>query len=487
MKDLIQQYLDRGISRRNFLSGLGAVGMSTVAANSMARSLAPFQPPAGDVSTESTPSWMREVRGSGGALLVAQLKAAGVEYVFFSPSNAQVPIYDALVDEPNMHLIEGLNENALIAMANGYAKASGKTPFVLFTRPGLLNSMAQVFNNWKDQVPTIIAVDWGSMGTMGMDGHEDIDDLDQVVQPMTKWHWIAETVERIPDVTRRALKFASTAPSGPVFVGYPQDKLRDEGKALIMDQAKFSLPMKIRPDAVLVEQAARLLLEARNPLLYVGDEIVRCGAEKEVVELAELLGLPVTRGSGLLAWSMPFPTRHPLYLGAYLREMRYPGEVDVMLNLGSRMPYATAVGLSNEGSRPKVDPKIKLIQIRLDPTNLAREYPTELPIVADAKLATIDLLAAIRSMASEARLKQIRATRAQKTGEYTAKMRNFRQSIARSRWDASPITVARMGVELEEVLEKDTCFLIESVSGSDMETLMSFDGSDDQYFSHIGG
>src|SRR5579862_5067039 len=86
MKDLIKKYLDRGISRRAFLSRLSALGLTTSAANTMAGSLSAFQPPEPQAATTTAP-WMRDVRGTGGALLAAQLKAAGIEYVFFNPSS----------------------------------------------------------------------------------------------------------------------------------------------------------------------------------------------------------------------------------------------------------------------------------------------------------------------------------------------------------------------------------------------------------------
>src|SRR3990167_1505755 len=86
MKDLIKQYMDRGLSRRQFLAGLGSVGLTSTGADAMANSLAPFlaQDPAG----EATRPWMRQMRGTGGALLVAQLKAAGIRHLFCNPSAA---------------------------------------------------------------------------------------------------------------------------------------------------------------------------------------------------------------------------------------------------------------------------------------------------------------------------------------------------------------------------------------------------------------
>src|SRR5207245_2026233 len=143
-----------------------------------------------------------------------------------------------------------------------------------------------------------------------------------------------------------------------------------------------------------------------NPLRYVGDEITWCRAQKDVVELAELLGTPVSReATDVIGWSVPFPNRHPLFVGGYLPEMRFPGEVDVMVNLGSRLPWGERV---NAGT--------KLVQVRLDPANLARTAPTDVAIVADIKLAAQDLAAAVRSMATDARLKQIGDGRAARLG-----------------------------------------------------------------------
>lgn len=478
MKELIKQYLDRGISRRGFLSGLAAFGMSSAAAKTMARSLSPFSVAAEEANTEAAPSWMRPMRGNGGSLLVAQLKAAGVEYIFFNPSSGEAPIFDALVDEPNIHLIKVLQEGALAAMADGYAKASRKTPFLLVARPGLPNAMTQMFNSWKDQIPMVVSVGFSRIDTLGQDGFENTDHIEDMSAPITKWHWVAEKTEKIPEITRRAFKFASTTPCGPVFVGYPDDTLSRETDAMIMNQEKFSVPMNIHPDPAAVERAARLLLEAQNPLLYAGDEVVWSGAQHEVLELAELLGMPAAQPPGSVAWSRAFPTRHPLFLGDYRQQMRYPGRVDVMLNLGGRMP--------NPGARLKIFPDVKLIQVRMDVTNLARNYPTEVPIVADLKHAAADLADAVRSIATASRLQKIRETRRANSEEYTAKMRAFRRQIVRDKWNASSISEGRLGMEMELALEKDTCLIAEVGSASPITRQMHFGGSDKQFFGNSG-
>ena len=135
MKELVKQYLDHGLSRRQLMSGLSAIGMSTVAAKAVAQSLETFGQGGG-----APASAMREVSGTGGALFVAQLKAAGVEFIFFNPSTGDFPIFDALVDEPGIQLIKGIQEGAVVAMADGYARASGKTGVAIVANIGLPNA-----------------------------------------------------------------------------------------------------------------------------------------------------------------------------------------------------------------------------------------------------------------------------------------------------------------------------------------------------------
>ena len=413
MKDLIKQYLDNGLSRRQLMTGLSTMGLSTVAAKSVAQSLETF-----GQGAAAPPAAVRQVKGTGGALFVQQLKAAGVQYVFFNPATSDYPIFDALVDEPDIKLIKGIHEGAVVAMADGYARASGKTGVVIVANIGLPNAMTQMVNSWKDQIPILVAAASVEQDALGRDLFQETDHVESMTQPITKWHWLAQTTAAIPETLRRGMKFASTSPCGPVFLSLPTNTLRAEATAAIWDQAKFDVPMRIRPDKDDITKAARLLIEAKNPLMSVGDEATWCRAGKELVELAELLGLPVTGQAGSLGfWSRPFPTRHPLYIGPQLRDMRYPGKPDVLLNLGNKYGERAAPGTT-------------LISIRLDPTSLARGAPVDLGIVADLRLAVADLVAAVRGMATEARLKQIADERSIKTRAYTAEMREFRQKIA---------------------------------------------------------
>jgi Thiamine pyrophosphate enzyme, N-terminal TPP binding domain len=142
VKELIKQYIDHGMSRRQLVSGLSALGMSTVAAKAVAQNLAPLGEGAGNAAAApAAPAAIRTVEGSGGRLFVEQLKAAGVEYIFFNPSTGDHPIFDALVDVPEIKLIKGVQEGAVVAMADGYARASGRTGVVVVANIGLPNAM----------------------------------------------------------------------------------------------------------------------------------------------------------------------------------------------------------------------------------------------------------------------------------------------------------------------------------------------------------
>ena len=286
----------------------------------VAQALAPVSAHAAAAS----PGAVRDVTGTGGQLYLQQLKAAGVEYYFFNPSTGDAPIFDAFVDEPAVQLIKGVQEGVVVAMADGYARLSGKVGVCSVANVGLPNGVTQLVNTYKDRIPLLLVVGAFPQEQVGRDGPQEYEHQENMLAPLTKWYWQAQSVVGIPETVRRALKFAATPPGGPVFLAIPDNMLRAEGSAAVMDRALFDVPMRIRADQKDIEAVARRLIEAKNPLLSVGDEITLCQGESDVVELAELLGLPVAGGGEFGVWSKPFPTRNPLYLGPVLANMRFP-------------------------------------------------------------------------------------------------------------------------------------------------------------------
>ena len=231
IKSLIRQYVDSGVSRRQFLGALGSIGLSASAASSIAKDFSPFV--AGSDSGEGLPGWARRVSGTGGKLLVEQLKLSGHKFLFVNPSSGEAPIFDALVDEANIQVIKSIHEGALVAMADGYAKATGETPCVIISRPGIPNAMSMMFNAWKDYTPMLVITDDVSVAMLAQDGFEAMDHMTSMTQTMTKWHWSIQAADKIPEILRRGQKFASTRPSGPVFLATPQDHLSAKTSATV--------------------------------------------------------------------------------------------------------------------------------------------------------------------------------------------------------------------------------------------------------------
>src|SRR4030095_6750252 len=188
---------------------------------------------------------------------------AGVEHIFFNPATSDYPIFDALVDEPAIHVIKGIHEGAVVAMADGYARASGKTGVVIVANIGLPNAMTQMVNSWKDQIPVLFAVASVEQDALGRDLFQESDHCEVMTQPITKWYWAAKTTGSIPETVRPRMQFASTSPSGPVFLSLPTNVLRGQAKTQVWDQAKFDVPMRIRPAKDDTEKTPPALLEAR--------------------------------------------------------------------------------------------------------------------------------------------------------------------------------------------------------------------------------
>jgi len=229
---------------------------------------------------------------------------------------------------------------------------------VIVANIGLPNAMTQMVNSWKDQIPILVAVASVEQDALGRDLTQETDHGEVMTQPITKWHWSAKTTEGIPETTRRHEVRVDRALRTGVPLAADQCAARTgQGRDLGPGQVRCADAHPSDKDDIEKDRARAH--RGAHPLISVGDEIAWCRAEKELLKLAELLGLPVAGQSLTLGyWSRPFPTQHPLYVGALLRDMRYPGKPDVLLNLGNKF-----------GER--ASPGTRLISIRVDPASLA--------------------------------------------------------------------------------------------------------------------
>ena len=462
MRDLVKDYLGKEVSRRRFIAKATAAGFSLAAARSSLRALEPIVRAETKlaqtvglryVATTQTNSLRY---GTGGELLAEQIRAAGTRFIFICNSSGMGPLCDAVVDRPDLQFIQGVSENQAVAMADGYAKATGLTSFACFSRVGGPIASANMYNAMKDRTPIVVVTDHMDSQADGRDGHEDLDDWLDAFKQYTKWRWLVKEGNRIPEWVAHAFKVSSTAPGGPTFVRVPRNVLYQKHKAEIFSHESMSVPMDITPNPKYVERAAQMLVEAKNPLLFVGHEVWTSGGRAEVVKLAEMLAIPVTQA---WSWAADFPTDHPLYLGGYLDPMRFPNTIDLFLNFGANMP--------DPGSSPSAIPReAKIIHARVDSRQLGADYPVDLPIVADVKETARALIDALKSTVTKERLATIRQARWDATKSFTDKLKQSYLTAARNGWNESPITWPRLLLTLNEALDEDA-IIVEEVGTED--------------------
>ena len=194
MQDLVRDLVQRKLTRRGFLGGMMAAGYSAATARSALASVSPFVQD-GTIGTGLT----RSVTGTGGELLTEQLIEAGAKYFFVTNASGLGPLCDALVTRPQIQLIQSTHEGQTVAAADGYAKASGKIGFGMYSRVGMPQSASNMYNSMKDRTSVVLLSDHADTNREGTDSHEDVDDWLEPVKQYTKWRWVVHQPERIPE------------------------------------------------------------------------------------------------------------------------------------------------------------------------------------------------------------------------------------------------------------------------------------------------
>lgn len=472
-KGSVKDYLLGNVSRRAFFTSAVSLGVGVTVAGRMAEALAE---PADDLAASAGPGLSRIATGRGGDICVEQLRSAGVEFIFTNPSTGGAPIFDNLIGRDDMHVIMCPHEGSLTAMADGYAKASGKVAFVSVSRPGSLNTHVNLFNSFHDRVPVIVEADQAPEDRRGRFSFQEVDDLVKSAEPYTRWAWETRRADAIAADVRRSFKFALTPPRGPVFLSIPEDLFYEKTEARIVDISQFTLSDSIRADQPLMDDIARRLIAAKSPVLYAGDDIFVDDAESEVVALAELLSIPTVQPGKLWQWANNFPTDHPLYLGEYVPNMRYPRNVDLILNLGGQLPVGP--GDLSEG--------VDLIEAGSDIERMGRVFPGSHRVHANLKLFARDLIAAIRKQAGKAQIRQWSETRGKATAEFSARLRQTRELAAANNRDSTPISVDRVGMEFSAQLDKDAILVSELDGARPAISHLTFGKGKMGYFSTTG-
>jgi len=457
MRELVARYLSRSISRRGFLKGLTTAGISLAAAESILESLVPVAH--AQDTRRVAPEAIKMVEGTGAECFAEQLVASGVKYVFGNSASEDAQFYEALVDRPQLKYILTPHEGPGAAMAAGYVKASGEPTIVMQAAVvGLVNAMGQMFNAYKEQTPLVFySYRTDQTRRAGRDGFEEVANQEQIVQPMTKYSWLARRADMIPETVRRGFKAAWTQPYGPTYVSWHSDLNDDKTYAEVIVQEKVDPRMRVRPNPVEVERAAKLLVEARMPLMIVGDEITTAKAAAKAVKLAELLGMPVTQARQIYA---NFPETHPLWVGsppaARLAALDFPKNPDVVVNIGNKLQHNTPA--------PIVAREAKFIDMRIDSWSMGNVMNTEVPLVADVAYGLDDLIAAVEGLVTPAIRKRAQE-RAQEVRRFSEKAKTLRALVAKNpEWNRNPMLADRVTSEIAQFADKDAIIVHEAGS-----------------------
>ena len=461
MRDLVEKYLSKSISRRGFLNNMKQVGVTVAAAKLVLSSLSDAEAQTSTTASvrASTTAPVKQFQGTGGACFAEQLMACGVKYIFGNSASEDAAFYDALVDRPQLNYILTPHEGPGAAMAAGYIKASQQPAIVMQAGSvGLMNAMGQLFNAYKEQTPLVIySYRSDPSRSAGRDGFEEIANQEQVVQPLTKYSWMARGSSMIAESVRHAFKSSWTPPHGPSYLTWHSDHTGERTRTEIIAQSHFDTRMQVRPNPTEIERAAAMLVSARMPILIVGDEITKAKAVTKAVKLAELLGMPVTQMRQL--WTN-FPETHPLWVGnapaGRLASITWPKSYDVAINVGNKMQHS--------GTAPIVAHEIKFIDMRIDYNNMGKVMTTDVPLVCDVGLGLDDLIAAVLQLMTPT-LRQAAEERAREVRRYTDSSRLLLKGVVNNpEWNNAPLIADRVTWEVAQFADPDAIIVNEAGS-----------------------
>ena len=296
MQHLIQRFLDKQLTRRGLARKLAALGLSAAAARALLQTL-----DAAETADAGLPSpGSKQMQGSGGELVMAQAKAAGSEYLFTNPGSFEVGLFDAQITS-GVPLIMGLHEGIVIAMADGYHRAALKPAFVnVHVIAGTAQMGGQLYNASRDGAALVVTAGmldnelWSDEGILApRPGYDQKD----VPRQFTKFCWEARDARSLTMMLRRAYKVATTAPGGPVYLAMTNGALETKGvDSQILPAERFLMSARPRPEAAAIEQTADWLTAAKRPLIVVGDEVWKSGAQADLVQVCR--EVPRTRRFG---------------------------------------------------------------------------------------------------------------------------------------------------------------------------------------------
>jgi acetolactate synthase-1/2/3 large subunit len=338
------------------------------------------------------------VQLTGAQALVRSLEQQGVDVVFGLPGGAILPAYDPLRSSSLRHVLVRHEQGAGHA-AEGYAWATGRTGVCIATSgPGATNLVTALADAYMDSVPVVAITGQVPSAMIGSDAFQEAD-ITGITLPVTKHNELVTDAERIPAAIAEAFHVASTGRPGPVLVDIPKDILQSPmtwgAWPPAMELPGYRLPAGPDPDRI--REAARLLRQARRPVLYVGGGVIKAGGYAELLALAELARAPVT--TTLMARGA-FPDPHPLALGMPGMHGCYTAvaalqEADLLVALGARFDDRVTGRLADFA------PRAKVVHADIDPAEIGKNRPADVPIVGDVRATLAGLTESLTEVIAE--------------------------------------------------------------------------------------
>lgn len=375
--------------------------------------------------------------------MVRILEDEGVEVIFGIPGAAILPFYSALRKSKIKHYLARHEEGASHA-ADGYARASGKVGICAGTSgPAGTNMVTGLYAAKVDSIPIIAVTGQAVVAQLGKEAFQAAEIAD-IVKPITKKSYCVTEASQLPSITRQAFRIAKEGRPGPVLIDLPLDVQRREVEYDASIDSSLEI-LKPAPDNRKIKKALEMILEAEKPLMLLGGGVIIANACSEFIELAEYLSIPVVTS---LMGKSGIAADHPLYAGQVGTSCNTPYgnkiflESDLVLGVGCRFSDR------HTGTLDVYTKDRKFIHIDIEPTQIGRIIPTDLGIVADAKLA----LQALLEMAK-------RMTPQRESSEQIDAIPKMRlQYERRLDFDQIPIKPQRVFKEINEFFDEDTVF-----------------------------
>jgi thiamine pyrophosphate-dependent acetolactate synthase large subunit-like protein len=397
---------------------------------------------------------------TGRYALLEQLLADDIHYLFGNPGTVEQGFLDALTNYPALKYIFALQETVAVGMADGYARATRRPAVVqLHTGVGLGNGIGMMYQAKRGHAPLVVLAGDAGVRYDAMDAQMAAD-LVGMAQPVTKWAGRVTHPTSLLRMLRRAIKTATTPPTGPVFLALPMDVLDAPNTEQVVPTS--ILATRTAPEHALVTQAARLLAGAKNPIIIVGDGVAFSEGQPELARVAEVWGAAVWAADSS---EVNLSAAHPQFrglLGHMFGTDSQPitAPADAVLICGTYVFPEVFPALEEVFS-----PHARIVHIDLDTEAIGKNFPVDLGLVSDPKLTLAQLadslgqeMSSAQKLAAKQRCRQLAAEKHQQT--------ETERHTDKARWDELPMPASRFMAELAELAPEDIVIFDEAITTS---------------------